>query len=688
MSSVLPPVAPCRPHTLTEHGDTRNDPYYWLRDDTRTDSDVLGYLEAENAYTQQMLSPITSLRQTLFEEMVKRQQPDDSSVPYYYKGYWYRNRYIAGQEYPVYERLAARPDAPTELLLDANLRAGEHDYYQLGELAVSPTNHWLACSEDYVSRRQYQVQVRNLQSMEWLSDQLNNTSGEIVWSADSSGFFYVALAEETLLPDRVYFHRLGESQAQDQLVYQEADNTYYLHIEASRSEEYLLIGLDSTLSSEVLTISLNAPLTPPRVFLARRRGHEYSLDHFLDHFYIRSNRSGRNFALFQAENGDETHWQCILPEREDVLLQDFLLFRQTMFVEERQDGLTCLRQLDLTGSEIRRIAVDDPAYVLWLGINPDPDSSEFRYGYTSLTTPTSQYALDLMSGERKLLKQQPVLGDFKPSNYQSQRLWTTARDGTKVPVSLVYRKDLFEAGKNPVLVHGYGAYGLSEDPMFASSRLSLLDRGFVFAIAHIRGGEDLGRQWYEQGRQLQKINTFTDFIDATQGILDAGYADPAQVFASGGSAGGLLMGAVANMAPSLYRGMIAVVPFVDVLTTMLDESIPLTTGEYDEWGDPRELAVYEYIKRYSPYDQVKAQDYPHLLVISGLHDSQVQYWEPAKWVAKLRATKTDQNLVLLSMDMTAGHGGKSGRFRYFEDVALEYGFLLALSDIKTNSITD
>lgn len=688
MSLVLPPVAPRRPHTITAHQDQRDDPYYWLRDDSRSDPDVLNYLQAENAYTEQVLQPIAGFQQQLYDEMVNRQQPDDSSVPYYYKGYWYRSRFVAGQEYPLYERLAARPDVPTELLLDANVRAGEHDFYQLGDLAVSPSNHWLACSEDYVSRRQYQIQVRNLQSMQWLDDCIENTSGDIVWSADSAGFYYVALDEETLLPDRVYFHRLGEETSADTLIYQEADNTFYLHIEASRSEQYLLIVLESTLSSEVHTVPLAEPLATPVVFLPRRRGHEYVLEHFLNHFYIRSNRTGRNFALYQADNGNETHWQCLLPERSDVLLQDFLLFRQSLFVEERIDGLTRLRQLDLNGSEIRTIAVDDPAYVLWLGMNPDPDSPEFRYGYTSLTTPTSQYALNLTTGERKLLKQQPVLGEFKPDNYQSQRIWVTAQDGSRVPVSLVYRQDQYQPGQNPILIHGYGAYGLSEDPAFASARLSLLDRGFIFAIAHVRGGEDLGRQWYELGRQQYKKNTFTDFIDATRGVLAAGYGDPSRVFASGGSAGGLLMGAVANMAPSLYLGMIAVVPFVDVLTTMLDESIPLTTGEYDEWGDPREAGVYAYIKEYSPYDQVSAQDYPHLLVISGLHDSQVQYWEPAKWVAKLRATKTDQNLLLLSMDMTAGHGGKSGRYRYFEDVAKEYAFMLSLADARVNSITD
>ncbi len=688
MNSILPPIAAVHPHSLTYHGDERIDPYYWLRDDTRSDPAVLDYLQAENGYTEAMLRPTEALQKTLYQEMVDRQLPDDSSVPYYLKGYWYRSRYLPEQEYPLYERLAARPDAPTELLLDGNQRAGDSDFYNLGALEISPSNHWMACSEDYVSRRQYQIRVRNLQTGDWLPDLVENTSGDVVWSADSAGFFYVRLDSETLLPYQVYYHTLGAEPAQDRLVYEEPDNTYYLHISHSRSEEYLLISLSSTLSSEVHLLPLKIPHSSPTLFLARRRGHEYSLDHFQQQFYIRSNREGRNFALYLADDGAEQHWQALLPVREQILLQDFVLFRNALFVEERDAGLTRLRQLDLQGQEVRTIAVDDPAYVLWLGTNPDPDNPEFRYGYASLTTPTTHYALDIVSGERKMLKRQPVLGDFKPEHYQSQRLWVAARDGTQIPVSLVYRKDNYQPGQNPLLVYGYGAYGMSEEPYFASSRLSLLDRGFIFAIAHVRGGEELGRHWYEQGRQLQKMNSFTDFIDATEGILAAGYGDPARVFASGGSAGGLLMGAVVNMAPQRYLGVVAVVPFVDTLTSMLDESIPLTTGEYDEWGDPREPAVYDYIKAYSPYDQVTAQVYPHLLVVSGLHDSQVQYWEPAKWVAKLRANKTDDNLLLLSMDMDAGHGGKSGRYRYFLDIAQEYAFMLALADTSINSASN
>lgn len=680
MTSILPPVAEQKAHLLAMHGDERNDPYYWLRDDMRTDEAVLSYLHEENGYTAAMMQPTEALQKQLYQEMVDRQLPDDSSVPYYLKGYWYRSRYEPEQEYPFYERIGARPDMPTELLLNGNERAEGHDFYQLGGLEVSPSNHWMSCSEDYVSRRQYQITVRNLQNGQWLDDRIENTSGEMVWSNDSAGFFYVSLDEETLLPYQVRYHVLGQPVASDLLVYEEADNTYYLHIGASRSEEYLLIGLDSTLSTETWLLPLDQPNAKPKVFCPRERGHEYYLDHFQHRYYLRSNKDGRNFALYVAQSGDTAVWQPLIAAQDNVLLQDFLLFRNTLFVEERFDGLTRLRQLTLEGQPIRDIEVDDPAYTIWIGTNPDPETTEFRYGYSSLTTPVTQYAMDLETGARKMLKRQPVLGDFAPENYESQRIWTIARDGTRVPVSLVYRKDCYRSGQNPLLVYGYGAYGMSEEPYFASSRLSLLDRGFIFAIAHIRGGEEMGRHWYEQGRQQHKMNSFTDFIDATQGTLAAGYGNPTRVFAMGGSAGGLLMGAVANMAPHLYYGMVAAVPFVDVLTTMLDETIPLTTGEYDEWGNPNEADVYAYIKQYSPYDQVKAQHYPHLLVVSGLHDSQVQYWEPAKWVAKLRATKTDQNLLLLNMDMDAGHGGKSGRFRYFLDIALEYAFLISLAE--------
>lgn len=687
-ASPVPPVAARHDHLLLMHGEQRCDPYYWLRDDTRQDPAVLGYLEAENEYCQQVMAPLQGLQKKLYREMRARQKPDDSSLPYCYHGYWYVNRYEADAEFPRYERHPGSLEAPAELLLDAESRAAASDYYELGSLEVSPDQRYLAVAEDWVSRRQYRIQIRDLKQDLWLEESLDSCSTEVVWAADSRSFFYIRLDEETLLPYQVWNHQLGRPIESDRLVYEESDSSFYLSLEQSRSEQLLLISLQSTLSCEVWWLPLETPDGEPVCFLPRRRGHEYLLDHLAGDFYIRSNAQGSNFGLYRLHAGDplqtgaiESEWQCLLAPREEVLLQQFELFNQAILVEERQDGLSRLRQLTLAGDEVRAVQFADPCYVTWLGYNPDPASGEIRYGYSSLTTPVSTYTLDLALGSQRLLKQQPVLGRFDASAYGSERLWIQARDGTRVPVSLVYRRDLFVAGQNPLLVYGYGAYGLSEDPDFSSSRLSLLDRGFVYAIAHIRGGEELGRHWYEQGRGEHKLNSFHDFIDVTRGLVAGGYADPARVFAMGGSAGGLLMGGVINMAPELYLGVVAAVPFVDVLTSMLDETIPLTTGEYDEWGNPHQEADYAWIRRYSPYDQVRAQAYPHLLVVSGLHDSQVQYWEPAKWVAKLRHEKTDDRWLLLHMDMSAGHGGKAGRYHHLHDVAREYAFLLHLAGI-------
>jgi oligopeptidase B len=684
--SVSPPLADRRDHVLVLHGDERQDPYYWLRDDSRQDPAVLDYLRAENEYTRQVLAPLQGLQKTLYREMRGRQKPDDSSLPYFYRGYWYVTRYEAEAEFPCYERHPGDLQAQAERLLDAQERASTSDFYELGTLEVSPDERYLAVSEDWVSRRQYRIQIRDLQSGLWLPDVLESCSSELVWAADSRSFFYVRLDDETLLPYQVWNHVLGEPGHRDRLIYEEVDDSYYLSLEQSRSEQLLLISLHSTLSSEIWWLPLTEVEDEPVCFLPRRRGHEYQLDHFADHVYIRSNHQGANFGLYRTHLAvepvqRESDWLCLLAPRQEVLLQQFELFSAAILLEERQAGLARLRQLDLNGAEVRAVQFADPCYVTWLGFNPDPHSTQVRYGYSSLTTPVSTYALDLTLGTQILLKQQPVLGVFDPACYASERLWLQARDGASVPVSLVYRRDRFVRGGNPLLVYGYGAYGLSEEPDFSSSRLSLLDRGFVYAIAHVRGGEELGRHWYEQGRGEHKLNSFHDFIDVTQGLLVAGYADPQRVFAMGGSAGGLLMGGVINMAPELYLGVVAAVPFVDVLTSMLDESIPLTTGEYDEWGNPNNAADYAVIRRYSPYDQIRSQKYPHLLVVSGLHDSQVQYWEPAKWVAKLRHEKTDDHWLLLAMDMSAGHGGKAGRYHHLHDVAREYAFLLHLAGI-------
>ncbi|WP_306586700.1 S9 family peptidase [Hafnia paralvei] len=676
------PVAAKHPHVMEIHGDTRTDNYYWLRDDERSDDAVLSYLKAENAYTEACMRGEEALRQRLFSEMVERIPQEDESVPYQRNGYRYQSRYKPEQEYALYvrQKVDTGENAEWDLLVDSNERAQGHDFYALGGLEVSPDNQLMAIAEDFLSRRQYDIRIKRLGDQSWYDEVLENTAGHFEWTNDSASLYYVRKHPQTLLPYQVYRHRLGTSVADDQLIYEETDDTFYVGLEKTISNKYILIHISSTTTSEILMLDADDTDATPQTFLTRRRDHEYSLDHYRDTFYIRSNKEGKNFGLYQSASIDEKAWQPIICARDDVMLEGFSLFKDWLVVEEREQGLTHLRQIYWQSGEEKHIRFDDPTYMTWLSFNPEPDTALLRYGYSSMTTPSSVFQIDLDSGERTLLKQQEVK-NFDSGAYRSERLWVSAHDGVQVPVSIVYRQDMFKAGQNPVLVYGYGSYGSSMDPAFSISRLSLLDRGFVFALAHIRGGADLGQQWYEDGKLLHKQNTFSDFISVTQHLVDVQYANPKQVYAMGGSAGGLLMGAVVNQAPQLYHGIVAQVPFVDVVTTMLDESIPLTTGEYDEWGNPNDAEYYHYIKQYSPYDQVKAQDYPHMLVTTGLHDSQVQYWEPAKWVAKLRDMKTDNNQLLLYTDMDAGHGGKSGRFKAYEDIALEYAFILALAGI-------
>ncbi|AMH19067.1 oligopeptidase B [Hafnia paralvei] len=676
------PVAAKHPHVMEIHGDTRTDNYYWLRDDERSDDAVLSYLKAENAYTEACMRGEEALRQRLFSEMVERIPQEDESVPYQRNGYRYQSRYKPEQEYALYvrQKVDTGENAEWDLLVDSNERAQGHDFYALGGLEVSPDNQLMAIAEDFLSRRQYDIRIKRLGDQSWYDEVLENTAGHFEWTNDSASLYYVRKHPQTLLPYQVYRHRLGTSVADDQLIYEETDDTFYVGLEKTISNKYILIHISSTTTSEILMLDADDTDATPQTFLTRRRDHEYSLDHYRDTFYIRSNKEGKNFGLYQSASADEKAWQPIICARDDVMLEGFSLFKDWLVVEEREQGLTHLRQIHWQSGEEKHIRFDDPTYMTWLSFNPEPDTALLRYGYSSMTTPSSVFQIDLDSGERTLLKQQEVK-NFDSGAYRSERLWVSAHDGVQVPVSIVYRQDMFKAGQNPVLVYGYGSYGSSMDPAFSISRLSLLDRGFVFALAHIRGGADLGQQWYEDGKLLHKQNTFSDFISVTQHLVDEQYANPKQVYAMGGSAGGLLMGAVVNQAPQLYHGIVAQVPFVDVVTTMLDESIPLTTGEYDEWGNPNDAEYYHYIKQYSPYDQVKAQDYPHMLVTTGLHDSQVQYWEPAKWVAKLRDMKTDNNQLLLYTDMDAGHGGKSGRFKAYEDIALEYAFMLALAGI-------
>jgi len=680
---TTPPKAEKRPKTLSIHGEDRVDNYYWLRDDDRANSDVLSYLQAENAYTEQALLPHQALRETLYQEMVARIAQQDHSVPYVKHGYRYQTRYEPGNEYAIYLRQPAAESEQWQTLIDGNERASDSEFYTLGGLDISPDNKLMAVSEDFLSRRQYDIRIKNLQDESWNDDLLKNTAGS-EWANDSQTLYYVRKHKKTLLPYQVYRHTVGTDPKNDQLVYEEKDDTFYVGLDKTTSDQYVIIHLDSTTTSEVLLLDANDPQAKPQVFVPRRKDHEYGLDHYQGHFYIRSNRDisapkdGKNFGLYKSADNNEASWQTLIAPREAVMLEGFSLFRDWLVVEEREQGLTNLRQIHWTSGEEKSLNFDDPTYVTWLAYNPDPDTSLLRYGYSSMTTPSSLFELDLDTGERALLKQQEVK-DFDAANYRSERVWVTARDGVKVPVSLVYRSDTFKPNSNPLLVYGYGSYGSSMDPAFSGSRLSLLDRGFVFALAHIRGGAELGQQWYDNGKLLNKMNTFHDFIDVTKELVAEGYGEAQQVYAMGGSAGGLLMGAVINQAPELYRGIVAQVPFVDVVTTMLDESIPLTTGEYDEWGNPNDKTYYDYILQYSPYDQVKAQDYPNMLVTTGLHDSQVQYWEPAKWVAKLRELKTDDNQLLMYTDMDSGHGGKSGRFKAYEDIALEYAFVLSLA---------
>ncbi len=677
---IKPPVAKKIPYEMSAHGETRTDNYYWLRDDKREDTAVLDYLHAENDYGQAVMQTQQALQEKLLKEMVDRVPQRDSSVPYVKNGYRYQRRYDEGNEYAVYTRQPEETATPEEweVLVDGNQRAAHSEFYTLGGLGISPNNEVMALAEDFLSRRQYGIRFRNLTTGNWYPEVLDNVSSSFVWASDSRTFYYVLKDKQTLLPWQVWRHRLGTSQQDDELVYEEQDETFYVSLHKTMSEHFILIVLNSTTTSEIQLLDAEFADAQPQIFCPRRKDHEYSLDHYNHHFYVRSNRQGKNFGLYRTDHVKEEKWETMIAPRDHVMLEDFALFRDWLVVEERQRGLTSLRQINWQSGEDYGIAFDDPAYVTWLSVNPCADTSKLRYGYSSMTTPDTLFELDMDSGERKILKQAEVKG-FEAGDYRSEHHWIKVRDGVEVPVSLVYHREHFRPGKNPLLVYGYGSYGSCMDADFSSSRLSLLDRGFVFALAHIRGGGELGQQWYEDGKLLKKLNTFHDFIDVTNALVDKGYGDPEKLYAMGGSAGGLLMGAVINMVPTRFHGVVAQVPFVDVVTTMLDESIPLTTGEYDEWGNPADEEYYRYMRQYSPYDCVAAQPYPHMLVTTGLHDSQVQYWEPAKWVAKLRELKTDDNLLLLCTDMDAGHGGKSGRFKSYEGVALEYAFLIGLA---------
>lgn len=674
------PNAPKIPRQLSIHGDLRVDDYYWLNE--RENPEVLDYLKSENEYYRQSTAHTASFQQSLFEEMKSRIKEDDSSVPYRLNGYWYLTRYEAGKEYPVYARKKNSLKNPEEILFDCNILAAGHEYFNLKGISVSPDNSLATFGTDTVSRRQYTIQFKNLKTGEILEDKLENTTGSAVWADDNKTVFYTRKDPVTLRSDKIYKHILGTDPSQDSLVYHEEDDTFYAHVYKSKSKKYIIIGSNSTLTSEYQILEANNPNGDFTVFSSRERGVEYSIYHYADSWYILTNRGGAtNFKIMKTglDHTDAAHWQEFVPHRADVLLEDFEIFRKYYVLSERDNGLYKIKVSPWGKGESYYLPFDNETYVAYPYINPEFDTETLRYVYNSLTSPSAIIDLDMDSREQKVMKEQEVLGgEFKKENYVSERKWATAGDGTKIPISLVYRKDTPLNRNTPLLLYAYGAYGYTVDPYFSSVRLSLLDRGFVYAIAHIRGGEYLGRPWYEQGRLLHKRNTFTDFVDCSRFLIQEGYTSPDHLYAYGGSAGGLLMGAVINMAPELYRGVIAAVPFVDVVTTMLDESIPLTTGEYDEWGNPNDKRFYEYMKSYSPYDNVIEQEYPNLLVTTGLHDSQVQYWEPAKWVAKLREYKKGDNLIFLDTNLETGHGGASGRFEALKESAKEYAFILDL----------
>jgi oligopeptidase B len=683
-ASIQPPVAKIVPHTLEKHGQVRTDNYYWLND--REDQEVIDYLNQENEYYQKMTAHTKELQENLFQEMKSRIKEDDSSVPYFYNGYFYITRFEKGKDYPIYSRKKGSLDAKEEIMFDCNEMAKGHSYFNLSGINVSEDNKYAAFGLDLVSRRQYTIQIKNLETGEILPVKIENTTGGSTWASDNKTLFYTRKDAQTLRSDKVYRHTLGTDIAKDALVFHEKDDTFYTFVYKEKSKKYLVIGSTSTLTSEYQILESNNPNGNFRLFQKRVRGLEYSISHYGDSFYVVTNKDkATNFKLMKTPESKTSmeNWSELIPHRKDVLLEGIEIFKDYLVVEERSNGLNKIQIRPWNAGESYYLPFESETYTAYTTTNVDFDTEILRFGYQSLTTPSSVMDFNMRTKEKKVLKEQEVLGGkFDKNNYVEERIWATAEDGTKLPISMVYRKGMKKDGKNPFLLYAYGSYGSTIDPTFSSTRLSLLDRGFIFAIAHVRGGEYLGREWYENGKLLKKKNTFTDFIDCSKHVIAQKYTSSKHLYAEGGSAGGLLMGAIVNMAPELYNGVIAQVPFVDVVTTMLDDTIPLTTGEYDEWGNPNDKEYYDYMLSYSPYDQVKAQDYPNMYVSTGLHDSQVQYWEPAKWVAKLRAVKTDKNVLYLDTNMEAGHGGASGRFEALKELAKEFAFLLDLEKIS------
>jgi len=680
------PIAKIIPKTLEKHGDVRIDNYFWLND--RENPEVIDYLNKENDYYNTLTADSKQFQKELFDEMKGRIKEDDESVPYLYNGYYYITRFEKGSDYPIYSRKKGSLDAKEEIMFNCNEMAKGQKYFQLSGLSISMDNQYATFAIDNKGRRIYTLQIKNLITGEIYSDKIENTTGNSTWANDNKTIFYTKQDEKTLRSDKIYKHKLGTDISKDELVYYEKDETFNVSVSKEKSRKYIVIGSSSTLTTEYRILLADKPDNKFKVFQKRVRGLEYSISHYGESFYVVTNKDkATNFKLMKTPEDatSKENWKDLIPHRKDVLIEDIEIFKDYLVVSERSNGLNTIRIMPWSGKGEYYLPFESETYTAYTSTNVDFDTDILRYGYQSMAVPSSVIDFNMKTKTKEIKKEQEVLGGkFDKNNYIEERVWATATDGTKVPISMVYRKGIEKNGKNPLLLYAYGSYGISMDPYFSSTRLSLLDRGFIFAIAHIRGGEDLGRQWYEDGKLLKKKNTFTDFIDCSKFVIQQKYTSSAHLYAEGGSAGGLLMGAISNMAPELYNGIIAQVPFVDVMTTMLDETIPLTTGEYDEWGNPNVKKYYDYMKSYSPYDNVKAQDYPNIYISTGLHDSQVQYWEPAKWVAKLRVTKTNDKLLFLDTNMDAGHGGASGRFEAPKELAKEFSFLLDLERIERN----
>jgi|TARA_B110000971_G_scaffold81069_1_gene83196 oligopeptidase B len=684
--SELPnaPIAKQIPKNLTMHDDVRVDEFYWLND--RENPEVIDYLNKENDYYDAHTAHTKKFQTDLFDEMKSRIKEDDSSVPYKYNGYWYITKYEKGKDYPIYTRKKETLEAVEELLFDCNEMAKDHSYFRLVGLNINSNNDLISYGIDTTGRRQYTLHIKDLKTNEVFKDEISNTTGGSTWANDNKTLFYTLKDETTLRSEAIYKHRLNTDQKSDELIYEETDDTFGVSVYKTKSDKYLVIASYSTLTTEYQILNANTPDGDFKVFQARTRGLEYGISHFEDSFYVVSNADGaQNFKLSKTSETqtEKKYWKDVIPHRQAVLLEDIEIFKDFLVVSERENGLNHIHIKRWDGTDSYYLPFDSETYTAYTTTNIDFDTTVLRYGYQSLTTPSSVIDFDMVTKTKTVQKEQEVLGGkFKKENYTSERLWATAADGTQIPISLIRRVDTKKSSDTPLLLYAYGSYGSTIDPYFSTVRMSLLDRGFIFAIAHIRGGQYLGRQWYEDGKLFKKKNTFSDFVDCSKYLIENNYTSSKHHYAMGGSAGGLLMGAVINLAPELYNGVVAQVPFVDVVTTMLDDSIPLTTGEYDEWGNPNEKEYYEYMKSYSPYDNVANKSYPNMLVTTGLHDSQVQYWEPAKWVARLRAQNKNTSQLYLQTNMEAGHGGASGRFEALKEVAAEYAFLLDLESIS------